>query len=265
MNKLALLILFISCLSYGQEIDYSNTYSDFENGKNYFMFGDNVAFRAAPDTASKAIDVLHIGSEIKILEKSEQTVLYNGIASNYYKVNYNGKVGYVLGGLISLGKKEKGTSKYFYTYGKKDDSYYIIIRHLNETLDINEVTSALSTQTFSLEIYDNKGIENIGNIIFVNYLAEACGVEGGGIYFFESHGVMKKVFTISQISDAGVYWFHEELIFPNDTDGVQGKIVYKKEYGTYQDEATNWVEVNTVSRELQWKAGEIIPKLNTEE
>ncbi|WP_434035758.1 SH3 domain-containing protein [Formosa sp. 4Alg 33] len=129
MNKLALFILLISCLSYAQDIAYYNTYSDFENGKNYVMFGDHVAFRAKPDTTSKAIDVLSIGSEIQILEKATQTVLYNGIASHYYKVKYKDQEGYVLGALISIGQKEKGASKYFYTYSKKDDSYYIVIRH----------------------------------------------------------------------------------------------------------------------------------------
>jgi hypothetical protein len=29
----------------------------------------------------------------------------------------------------------------------------------------------------------NSLIENIKNIVFVNYLGEACGVDGGGIYF----------------------------------------------------------------------------------
>ncbi|WP_299781524.1 SH3 domain-containing protein [uncultured Formosa sp.] len=264
MNKLTLFFLFITYLSHSQDIDYNNTYSDFEKGKDYYLFGNDVAFRTQPDTKSKAIDLLKIGSEIQIIEKSEKTVVYNGLPSNYYKVKYKGQLGYVLGALISLGKKEMGKSKYFYTYGKKDDSYYIIIRHLNEQLQIEEVVTDLRSNDFSLEVYGNKGIEGIDNIIFVNYLAEACGVEGGGVYFFEVNGTMKKVFTISQISDAGVYWFFEELIFPNDENGVKGKIVYKKESGTYQDEETNWVEINKVSRELEWKDGQILPKFDTE-
>ena len=264
MNKLVLLFLLMSCLIYGQDIDYNNTYSDFDNGKTYYVFGDNVAFRSEADKNSKALDALKIGSEIEIIEKSEQTLIYNGVESHYYKARYNGQIGYILGGLISLGKKEMGPSKYFYTYGKKDDTYYIIIRHVNEQLEIHEAITDLRTNDFAVEVYDNKGIEGIQNIIFVNYLAEACAVEGGGVYFFQVNSEMKKVFTISQVSDAGVYWFFEELIFPVDENGVKDKIVYKKESGSYQDEATHWVETNTVSRELEWKDGTIVPKLETE-
>ncbi|QDO93903.1 SH3 domain-containing protein [Formosa sediminum] len=264
MNKLTCIFLFMSCLIYSQDIDYNNTYSDLENGKEYYLFGNDVAFRTDPDTKSKTIDLIKIGSKIQIIEKSENTVLYNGLPSNYYKVKYNEQIGYVLGGLISLGKKEMGASTYFYTYGKKNDTYYIIIRHVNDKQEITEATTDLKTNDFALEVYDNKGIQGIDNIIFVNYLAEACGVEGGGVYFFEVDGSMTKVFNISQMSNAGIYWYFETLIFPNDKDGIDGKIVYKKESGTYQDEATNWVEINTVSRELEWKNGEILPKLDTE-
>ena len=114
------------------------------------------------------------------------------------------------------------------------------------------------------EIYDNKGVEGIENIIYVNYIAEACGIDGGGIYFFQINSTMKKVFWVSQISDAGVYWIEEKLIFPTDEKGVKGKIVYEKEIGNYEDEETNWIEINKVRRELEWKDGKILPKLESE-
>ncbi|MCH8318820.1 MAG: hypothetical protein IIA88_10070 [Bacteroidetes bacterium] len=75
---------------------------------------------------------------------------------------------------------------------------------------------------------------------------------------------LKKVFEITQVSDAGVYWIKENLIFPTDEKGVKGKIVYEKEIGHYEDEETNWIEIKKVSRELEWKTGEILPKLESE-
>lgn len=73
---------------------------------------------------------------------------------------------------------------------------------------------------------------------------------------------LKKVFEITQVVDGGVYWFNEELIFPTDENGVKNKIVYIKEYGEYFDEDTNWYETKKVSRELEWKNGEISPKID---
>ena len=52
----------------------------------------------------------------------------------------------------------------------------------------------------------------------------------------------------------------ENLIFPTDEKGIKGKIVYEKELGDYKDEETNWFEIIKVSRELEWKDGEILPK-----
>lgn len=62
-----------------------------------------------------------------------------------------------------------------------------------------------------------------------------------------------------------MYWLLEDLIFPTDTDGVKGKIVYQKELGSCKDEGTNWVEINKISRELEWKNSEILPKLSSED
>jgi len=264
MNKITIFLLLISSLSFSQEIQYNSPYSDLENGKNYYLFGHDVAFRTEPDKKSKVIDVLAIGTEIQVVEKTDKTFDYYGIISNYYKVKYKDQIGYILGSLISLEKKELGKSKYFYTYGKEGDKYYLIIRHLNEKSEINEDVAELKTNDFSLEIYDNKGVEGIENIIYVNYLAEACGIDGGGIYMFQTNSILKKVFWITEISDAGVYWINEKLIFPNDKKGIKGKIVYEKEVGSYKDEETNWVEINKVSRELEWKDGKILPKLESE-
>ena len=263
-NNISILFLLISSFSFCQEIQYHNPYLDLQPGKNYYLFGHDVVFRTEPDKKSKVIDVLEIGTEIEIIEKTDKSIDYYGIISNYYKVKYKDSYGYILGSLISLEKKEKGKSTYFYTYGKEDDKYYLILRHLNSLKEINEVVVELKTHDFSLEVYNNKGIDGIEHIIYVNYLAEACGIEGGGIYLFQINDVLKKVFSISQISDAGVYWLHEELIFPKDEKGVKGKIVYEKVIGNYIDESTNWLETHKISRELEWKEDAILPKIELE-
>ncbi|MCF6296494.1 MAG: hypothetical protein L3J08_00670 [Flavobacteriaceae bacterium] len=208
--------------------------------------------------------MLKIGAEIQIVNKTDKKLNYNGIESPFYKVKYKGKVGYILGGLISLEKKEFNKSKYLFTYKKTDNNYSIIIRHLNEKSELTESISNLDTYEFSIDIFENKGIEDIKNIVFVNYLAEACGINGGGIFFFQTENELKKVFEIIQISDSGVYWLIEDLIFPTDEKGIKGKIIYQKELGEYIDEETNWVEINKVSRELEWKNREILPKIELE-
>ncbi|WP_158851030.1 SH3 domain-containing protein [Algibacter sp. L1A34] len=264
MNKLIILVLLITKFSFSQETKYHDPNLDLKNGENYYLFGNDVKFRQLPDSSSEVIDLLKIGTEIQILEKTDYKLNYNGIESSFYKVRYKDKVGYILGGLISLEKKKFKNSTYFFVYKKVEDNYLIIIRRLNEKTEVNESSSKLITSQFSIDLYDNKGIDNLENILFINYLGEACGIDGGGIFFFQTKTELKKVFEISQISDAGIYWFEENLIFPTDKKGVKGKVVYQKEIGNYEDEETNWIEIKKTSRELEWKNGSFIPNLKPE-
>jgi len=128
-------------------------------------------------------------------------------------------------------------------------------------LELKEIESELTTAEFSIDLFNNRGIAGVENVLFINYLAEACGVDGGGIYFFKLKNEIKKVFEITQVSDGGIYWFSENLIFPNDEKGIPSRIVYQKEVGVYEDEETNWVEITKTSRELKWENEEILPKI----
>lgn len=264
MNKLIIILLFTSSIVFSQETNYHHPDLDLKNGEYYYLFGSDVKFRKLPDTDSEVIQLLQIGTKIQIIDKSNETKNYNGIESPFYKVKFNNEVGYILGGLISLEKLEKNNSKYLFAYKKDEENYSVIIRYLNENMELKETASELRTVEFSIDLFDNKGIEGVKNILFINYLAEACGVDGGGIYYFQLGNDLKKVFEITQVSEAGIYWLMEDLIFPTDEKGIKGKILYKKELGNYKDEETNWVEINQISRELEWKNGEISPKLETE-
>ncbi|MFT5985515.1 MAG: hypothetical protein ACI825_001008 [Planctomycetota bacterium] len=76
---------------------------------------------------------------------------------------------------------------------------------------------------------------------------------------------LRKTFEITQISDAGIYWLKENLIFPDGENGIKGKLVYQKEMEEYMDQETNGVEINNLSRELEWENGEISLKIEPEE
>jgi hypothetical protein len=261
MNKVIIFFLLITNFSFSQKTNYHNPNYDLKNGENYYLFGNDVKFRLLPNLTSEVIELLKIGTEIQILEKTEYKLNYNGIESPFYKIRYKNKIGYILGGLISLEKKEFKESSYLFVYKKVEDNYSVIIRHLNEKAELTERISELVNYDFSLDIYDNKGIDNVENILFINYLAEACGIDGGGIFFFQTKTELKKAVEISRVSDAGIYWLEERLIFPTDRNGIKGKIVYQKEIGNYEDEKTNWIETKKTSRELEWINGEFIPKL----
>ena len=260
MNKLIIILLFVTSICFAQENKYHELNADFINGETYYLFGDDVKLRAEPNTDSEVLDLLKIGTPVKIISKTHHTLNYNGLESPFYKVKYQDKTGYILGGLISLEKRGYYKSEYLFAYKKTGEyNYSLIIRYLNGELGFKEIITNLETPIFSIDIFDNKGVQGIENILYINYLSESCGVNGGGIYFFQVKNDLKKVFEVAQISDGGIFWFDETLTFPTDEYGRENKITYTIEHGVSTDETSYNTEVITITKELEWKNGKLTP------
>ena len=264
MRKLTVILVFISFACFGQNTSFHTLNEGLTIGNYYFLFGDNVKLRVQPNANSEVLKLLKIGTKVKILEESGQKKEYNGVDSPYYQVQYNDEVGYIHGGLISIEKKIFGGNSYYFNFGKNDEKQILNIRLVNEDFTFIEKEIEIFTNTFEIDIFGNRGIESVDNIVLINCLAEACGVYGGGTYLFLEDDRLKRAMSITEISEAGFYWISEELVFPNDTNGVKGKIILKKEIGKNVDEETNWVEVTKISRELEWKNGRIHPNPDIE-
>src|SRR5690606_20758930 len=119
--------------------------------------------RKEPNTNSEAKDTLSIGSEIKIVQKTEESMVFNGLESFWYKVKHGKQVGYILGALIALDSREIDDVIYLVTVASRDDRYFVRARVLNADNTYYGHESSLNTNAFYLEVFDNRGIEGIGN------------------------------------------------------------------------------------------------------
>ena len=100
-----LTILAISLFAKAQDKPHCITQDcGFEPQQVVYLFADQVQLRAAPHTQSKVVKTLPIGTALTVLEKHENSWRYKGDDYHFYKVSFNGKEGYVLGGLIALQK-----------------------------------------------------------------------------------------------------------------------------------------------------------------
>lgn len=262
MKKLIVVLFITANFALAQETIDHYPDNDLIHGEQYALFGNDVKFREQPNTNSKVLTVLKIGEMVEIIEKSDKTLPYNGIESPFYKVRYKSEIGYILGGLLSLERKESEHMTYVFAYKKDGEKYKLLIRSITKNLEINEITTALGNPRVSIHLSNNKGLSDIDNILYINNEAEACMVEGGGIYFFQTKNDLKKVFQTSTWSDAGVFWQVDKLIFPAEENGVENKIVYEYEQGQYGDEETNEIFITKKTKELRWENGDILPKPN---
>lgn len=265
MKKLLIIFILISKIGFGQDTKYLSENYEFKNGEIAYMFGNDVKFRDQPTAESNVLTLLKIGEQIEIIEKSNSTMQFDGIESPWYKVKTKDKVGFVLGSLISLDKATNGNLTYLVSLKKDGLKLFAKTRVFENGLDFKENVSQLMTGEFSIKAGGNKGLENIKSIFQIDYLAESCGVNGGGIYLFYDGNDFLKAIDYTQVADADLYWFVEDYIFPNEEGGIKGKIVYKSEVGETKDYETEWTESKITRRILEWNGMEIIPKIETEE
>ena len=127
-----------------------------------------------------------------------------------------------------------------------------MIRSLKGDGHFKEKSIRLGNGQFLLTHLGTKGLTDIDGILHIDYIAEDCGDEGGGIYLFQEEGQLRQVARLSQVSDAGAYYFWEEFIFPEDEEGIAGKILYQKKMGEYFDEKSNWKKSSIETKELVW-------------
>lgn len=256
---LSILTILTICLSTNAQEKTHCIYDGcgFDTGQTVYLFGDQVQLREAPTTNSKVLKTLSIGTPLVIQEKHANSWRYKGVDHPFYKVSYNGMEGYVLGGLISLDRKVIKNLVHLFGRSKTGDEDYLLIRSLKDGGNFTEKATRLANGQFSLSALGSKGLPDVDGILFVDYLSEACGVEGGGIYLFQQEGDLHQVARLSQVTDAGVYYFWEEFIFPEDTYGVPGKIRYKKEMGEKLDETAHWEKTSSETKLLVWTNGSL--------
>src|SRR5690606_752726 len=169
--KIYLTVLFsffiLNSVSGQSDTRYLSSYFKFNPGSMEQIFANDVKFRKEPDTDSDVIDLLKIGTKIKIIEQSELTQEFDGIESNWYKIEFNRKQGYVLGALISMRNLTTADNKslYFQIKGDENDRIALKIRHkLNES-EYKENTFNLIGTEFSVDVLNDYGLQNVKSII----------------------------------------------------------------------------------------------------
>lgn len=261
--KLLITLLLIPICTYAQNDhdDYLLSIHEFETGSTQYIFGNRVVLRDGPSKESPSMDTLDAGMEIKIIDKTESYGNYGGVEWPWYKVKAGKKTGYILSGLISFNNVACTKGIYLVSMRKTEDKAYARYRYLKNDGNVLEGETELETWMFTAEVKDDPGLETIDDVLYISYFADACGVNGGGIYLFNDGEKLIEAIRLNSVSEAGLFWHHEKLIFPNDEEGVSGRIIFERESGQYMDEEMEWVEIQTTIFPLQWEDRKLIPEV----
>lgn len=251
-----LTLLFTTSFGFAQRIHCPEC--PFESGEQVYVFGNDVKLRAEPNTDSKVLELLKIGEWVKIIEKTEFSWPYKGFDSPFYKIKYDDMTGYILGNLLSLERNTVDGTNYFFAYSREQGKLFLNIRSMRLG-NIYKKKIPLSTPSFAIETQDNRGIANLGGILFIDYQAGHNGDENGGVYLFPFEGALAS-YELSQFHDHDSFYYSEKFIFPDEKEGIPGKIIFKKEKGyNYLREENKWLQTIEEIWRLSWDFGELTP------
>lgn len=262
MRKIVVFVLLLRTITlWGQEERYISSYFEFEPGGFEYLFANDVKLREAPDTKAKVIELLKFGSQVQIVSMAKETMMYDGIESHWYKVVANHKTGYVLGALIDMKTITASTGDLIHFQIKMvEENVWLKVRYLprNGTEYIEKEFEMMGNE-FEINKTNNKGLKGISNFILVEYIAEACGIEGGTTYLTWDGKNLNEFGFGSQVVDADVYSIQEEFIFPNDKEGRPDTVIFISEENTLQDEETeHWITI-IEKMEYKWINGKLSP------
>jgi hypothetical protein len=86
-------------------------YHNFEVGDRTYIVASKANVRDQPSIENGAITtVLYLGARVEIIEKTEASYESNRIKANWYKISFNGREGYIWGGLVAAGWSKVGRS-----------------------------------------------------------------------------------------------------------------------------------------------------------
>ncbi len=231
---------------------------DFKTGDKVYVFGNNAKLRSAPKTESDVLELLKIGEWVEIIEKTEYSWPYKGYDSPFYKVKYDMAEGYILGGLLAIERKEIAGQPYFFALSKERENTFLNIRHIGSGTYI-EQKIPISHTNFDILLLGNKGLYQLDDVLLLDYKAEACGMEGGGVYLFAQGGMLHNIGMLHQVSEAGVFSSSERFIFPNDEGGSPDMVWFKKETHHFLDEESDWEQTTMETRKLRWSVDHLTP------
>ncbi|WP_323787510.1 hypothetical protein [Psychroserpens sp.] len=101
-SLLIVAVLFIASDVFSQtkEVEF-DVYTTSATKASKYLLADEVALRDCPSVQCEQLTTINIGTNVRLLAKSETPHTINGIKSRWYKVKMGPQVGWIWGGMIS--------------------------------------------------------------------------------------------------------------------------------------------------------------------
>lgn len=252
---------------FSQDINYIETYKQFTKGDTVYSCAPKTKLFSRPNQNSKVITEVNANVLFVIDTLNEGSYDYKPEHPEFYPVRFNRKRMYVLSEQLAEFRLSFSKSNVIFfrkELGSDEDSnpqYKMHIRLCRAGEIVSETSIHLRQHLLSVELFDSKGLTEVDHLIFIHFYAQACGEEGGTTILMLKNDLINEIAQTINVSDAGVFGFKTNLIFPNDENGIAGKVIYTSELHTIYDEETEWESVTASRRVHEWTGTQIFPEI----
>lgn len=196
------------------------------------VFADIAYIRDYPGLKGIILDSLSAGTRVIIKSEAYNNTLIKDFHAPWYKIEYTvgskKRSGFIWLGLLSLGtNQDKEGRLWIYGFNKypnrsNDEAHLALceIKVLDPSLRIIGKTSTLITKGGQLytsaKILNNMGLTGIQAIYRIGFFSESCGVSTDHYYIGWTGNSFVDLPGKSSVSDAGVLYHEEKLLFPSE-------------------------------------------------
>lgn len=229
-------------------------------GDTVMLFADKVRLRAQPGTDSEIRATLPIGTRVEILEKTTTSLLYKGRNFTWYKVKSGDVEGFMADAFFAnLLIQKRGLDFYFQHH--YDTTALLTIRVQQGTKMIDELSFRPLSISYELGVMDAIRLDQVDEIIMVDYQGESCGAENGTSWVFLNNNRLYHVADLTAAGDA-MEVYSESFVFPQQGEGwlEPNQIKYVQTEGFEQNpEPHYWFTTIRHERFLTWDGATLTP------
>lgn len=266
---ISILLLFIPLAGWSEEnIVY---HFSFVEGSHTYIFGDDVRVRTSPEIReNNIIETLNSGHPVKVLQKTEKSMAGYGFSEYWCRVSFrkNGKdmTGYVWGGLLAAGHVNIGRDLFLLGFKKyaEEDGFAGECRLIHEGGIVSTLPVMLHFipsgeadpfygYSISLKLHDNMGLAGLEKIVSINNDYGACGYPGGNIWIGFAAGKLYYIGIDSSVSEAGVFHYEEQMIFPSQDKTLKGEVRLVIENFEFDEKINDYRLTDRKEKRFLWK------------
>jgi hypothetical protein len=271
MKKITLILMLLLPFCAKAQEEFENPYFEFSEGEELKLLNATTLYQS-PDLNAEIIDKIPLGTPIKIISKTENIYEKKGNKAPYYQISIlnkkSEKRGYVWAGDISLkvenySKNQKisflfGVSRVVPFNEKENEQgeLFIVCKIISSKKLLSQIefkSIGLFDNYRILNVYDNKKLKGIKNILSFGYKnIFNSGIYGEQVFFWDGSEILP-VRNIENIADPPCY-YSEELIFPNDSNGKEGRILIQSNNGCNEGEE----KIETKMSEFVWQKNRLV-------